>query len=69
MDILEALAQHKELESKPSQEEQDTDFATIHPSIFANLLQKCGLDQETIDDCLFEPRTRWDALLEYFENR
>ena len=65
MDILEALAQ-----SAPSPATiEATSHGHMHPEVFKVALAKCGLDEETIEDCLFEPHSRWDDLLEYFETR
>lgn len=69
MDILEALAQEQEKEERQTINNDEADFATMHPDVFALALKKAGCADDIIEDCLFEPRTLWDKLLEYYENK
>jgi len=64
MDILEELALLEE-EEKEQAQAQTTDT----PEAFIHALKKLGCDQDTIEDCLFEPTEKWEWLLNYFMNK
>lgn len=65
MDILSALAQEQKKQS--SFIPDDSNFATMHPDVFAAALERCGCAEDIIEDCLFEPRNLWDQLLKHYE--
>ncbi len=58
MDILDALNDDIE---EPKQE--------LNQYTFKQRLKELGCDNETIEDCLFEPIEKWEFLLNYFEEK
>ena len=69
MDILAAL-EHSKSEALPIATEQHQHTGEfMHPEVFRIALYQAGCDEETIEDCLFEPCDSWDFLLKYFEGK
>ena len=69
MDILVALAQEQEKETQQQINNDQTEFATMHPDIFALALKKAGCADDIVEDCLFEERIYWDDLLKFYEEK
>ena len=72
MDILATLAgEHdkQEDENQPDGADDELRGYHIHPEVFRTALEKLGLDEETVEDCLFEETDKWDYLLEYFTKK
>jgi len=66
MDILQAIANNK----KAAQVVEDKSRIKLeNPELFRQLLYQAGCDDETIEDCLFEPVNEWENLLKYFEGK
>lgn len=41
--------------------------AHMHVEVFKVLLFKAGVDNDTIEDCIFRPREEWDGILDNYE--
>jgi len=63
MDILEAL--NDDIEEQPI----NNDGIELNQYTFKQRLKELGCDDETIEDCLFEPVEKWEFLLNYFERK
>jgi len=70
LNILDALAQSNELEANSTPPKFDDYHGKyMRPETFKIALERCGCDQETIEDCLFEFPEKWEWLLNYFEEK
>lgn len=61
MDILDVL-------EKLEEEKKEQPLPQLTYETFKRELKYLGCDDETIEDCLFEHKEKWDWLLNYFKN-